>query len=79
VIAERLIVSPGVGVFEPGDFAEGADVTPGDVVGRIVGPGVQQLVHSPFAGRLMGMLAHAGERLRAGQPVAWLRAESGHA
>jgi hypothetical protein len=30
-------------------------------------------VRSPFRGTLMGMLAHPGERLRAGQPVAWLR------
>ena len=24
-------------------------------------------------GKLMGLLAHAGERVREGQPVAWLR------
>jgi biotin carboxyl carrier protein len=30
-------------------------------------------VCSPFRGRLIGMLAHPGERLREGQPIAWLR------
>ena len=28
---------------------------------------------SPFAGELMGVLAHPGERVQAGQPIAWLR------
>ena len=30
-------------------------------------------VCSPFRGMLIGMLAQPGERLREGQPVAWLR------
>ena len=30
-------------------------------------------VRSPFTGRLVGMLVSAGERMREGQPVAWLR------
>jgi biotin carboxyl carrier protein len=30
-------------------------------------------VRTPFAGRLVGFLAHRGERVMTGQPVAWLR------
>ncbi|HET9060601.1 MAG TPA: ACP S-malonyltransferase [Acidimicrobiales bacterium] len=41
----------------------------GDLVGRVSGAEVR----SPFAGELMGMLAHPGERVQAGQPIAWLR------
>ena len=31
-------------------------------------------VRSPFAGRLEGTLAHPGERVQTGQPIAWLHA-----
>lgn len=41
----------------------------GDLVGRVSGTEVR----SPFAGELMGLLAHPGERVQAGQPIAWLR------
>jgi [acyl-carrier-protein] S-malonyltransferase len=33
-------------------------------------------VRTPFAGRLVGFLAHPGERVTAGQPVAWLHVVS---
>ena len=72
-VPERLIVAPAVGVFLPADVDEGATIGEGDVVGEIVGPGTMLPVRSPFGGTLMGLLAHSGERLRAGQPVAWLR------
>jgi hypothetical protein len=39
----------------------------------IEGPGVSTPVRSPFRGVLAGLLAHDGERLREGEPVAWLR------
>ncbi len=39
----------------------------------IEAPGSSTPVSSPFKGELMGMLAEPGERLREGQPVAWLR------
>jgi len=42
-------------------------------VGVLEGPGTETPVESPFAGRLVGMLAHPGERIREGQPIAWLR------
>ena len=73
-VPERMIVAPSVGVFVPiDDVDEGATICIGDVVGELVGPGTQVPVRSPFGGTLMGMLAHPGERLREGQPVAWLR------
>jgi hypothetical protein len=49
---------------------EGTPVEIGDLLGTVSGTEVR----SPFAGELMGVLAHPGERVQAGQPVAWLRA-----
>ncbi len=72
---ERLIVAPAVGSFRLTAVAyRGAYVDEGQEIGVIVGPSTEAPVRSPFAGRLMGVLALEGERLRAGQPVAWLRA-----
>jgi biotin carboxyl carrier protein len=83
-VPERVIVAPAVGVFRPlGDAdvdlteAGGDDgitlVTAGQAIGVIEGPGSSTPVRSPFGGFLIGMLARAGERVREGQPVAWLR------
>ena len=73
-VPERMIVAPGVGVFRPCTEVEaGSEIRAGDVVGELVGPGTNLPVHSPFEGTVMGMLAHDGERLREGQPIAWLR------
>ena len=72
-VPERLIVAPAVGVFRPHVVGEGATVYEGDEIGIVEGPGTSCAVRSPFRGTLMGMLAHPGERLREGQPVAWLR------
>jgi biotin carboxyl carrier protein len=74
VVPERVIVAPTVGVFRP-LIVVGEDdlVAEGQPVGVIEGPGTATPVRSPFAGRLIGMLVHPGERLREGQPVAWLR------
>lgn len=49
------------------------DVTREQVIGFVDGRESSTPVCSPFPGRLMGLLAHAGERVREGQPVAWLR------
>jgi biotin carboxyl carrier protein len=68
-----MIVAPGVGVFSPVEIDEGSAVEQGDVVGEIVGPGTRVAIRSPFRGTVMGMMAHPGERLREGQPIAWLR------
>ncbi len=73
LVPERMIVAPSVGVFRPVDLAEDADVEPGQTIGMLDGPGTSTPVASPFAGRLVGVLVHPGERLREGQPVAWLR------
>lgn len=67
---ERLVVSPAAGVFEPDPGLEpGLAVRPGQVVGRVGG----HEVRSAFAGAVIGVLALAGERLTASQPVAWMR------
>ncbi len=67
---ERLVVSPGAGIFEPApEVGEGTTVEPGQVVGTVGG----REVRTPFAGTVMGVLAMAGERLSISQPVAWLR------
>jgi [acyl-carrier-protein] S-malonyltransferase len=74
LVPERMIISPTVGVFRPlDDLDEGAEVDAGQTVGHLDGPGTSTPVCSPFTGRLVGMLVHPGERLREGQPVAWLR------
>ena len=74
LVPERMIISPSVGVFRPlDDLDEGTEVDAGQTVGHLDGPGTSTPVRSPFTGRLVGMLVHRGERLREGQPVAWLR------
>ncbi len=74
-VSERMIVAPTVGVFRPLSVlaAEGDDLTEGQAIGVLEGPGTATPVRSPFAGRLAGMIAQPGQRLREGQPVAWLR------
>ena len=72
---ERLIVAPAVGKFRLTAVAfRGAFVDEGQEIGVVEGPSTRAAVCSPFSGRLMGVLALEGERLRTGQPVAWLRA-----
>jgi biotin carboxyl carrier protein len=72
-VPERMIVAPSVGVFRPHVVADGDVVDAGEEIGVVEGPGVSMPVRSPFRGKLIAMLAHPGERLREGQPVAWLR------
>ena len=76
-VVERVVVSPAAGLFRPAtDDAldvNGEHVTRGQELGVIEAPGSSTPVHCPFEGQLMGMLAQAGERLREGQPIAWLR------
>jgi [acyl-carrier-protein] S-malonyltransferase len=78
-VSERLVISPCAGIFElppdavppalPGSAGTGSPVSTGDLLGTVSGAEVR----SPFSGELMGLLAHPGERLRTGQPIAWLR------
>jgi biotin carboxyl carrier protein len=72
-MVERMIVAPVVGVFRPLGVEEGAAVSAGEIVGVVEGPGTREPVRSAFTGVVIGVLAHSGERLRAGQPVAWMR------
>jgi biotin carboxyl carrier protein len=76
-VPERVVVAPCLGVFEPRPpetvTTEGEVVFAGQVVGMLRASGQDVPVHSPFSGFFMGLLAHAGERVREGQPVAWLR------
>jgi biotin carboxyl carrier protein len=73
LVPERMIVAPSHGVFRSVEIDEGQRVAVGQTVGVVEGPGTSTPVASPFAGAIVGMLAHPGERLREGQPVAWLR------
>jgi biotin carboxyl carrier protein len=76
-VPERVIISPAAGRFRPVEASEAADAEGGiaeeQVIGFVEGHGESTPVRSPFRGRLQGMLAHAGERVREGQPVAWMR------
>jgi hypothetical protein len=71
-VTERLVISPTVGVFSPVETMTGTErLEVGTVVGTVAG----QTVRSAFSGRLMGILAHPGERVYTGQPIAWLRSD----
>lgn len=72
VVSERLIVAPTPGRFEPTPIA-GDDVSVGQEVGRVVRSGEQVPVVASSSGRFMGHLAEVGERVRGGQPIAWIR------
>ncbi len=88
--SERVVISPAAGVFEPlaglaapgpGGLAltgadapggEGAPVAVGDLLGTV---GTVE-VRTPFAGMVVGFMAHHGERVAAGEPIAWLRVQA---
>ncbi len=88
--SERVVISPSAGVFEPvaglaapGPGAltpDGADVPTGEgapvSVGDLLGLVGTVEVRTPFAGTVVGFLAHPGERVAAGEPVAWLRVQA---
>jgi [acyl-carrier-protein] S-malonyltransferase len=67
---ERVVVSPGAGVFRPAEgVGPGRVLEAGDVLGQV---GTDE-VRSPFGGTIMGMLTDDGERVSAQEPIAWLR------
>ena len=73
-VEERLIVAPAVGIFRP-LAVDTSEVACGQAIGTVESVGAEpRPVNSPHAGWLQGLLAKGGERVRAGQPVAWLRA-----
>lgn len=75
-IPERLIVAPTRGTFHrldgKGDINGGDMVNPGDVIGLVRSRGASTPIRSPFVGLLVEILAFEGERVRPGQPVAWV-------
>ena len=73
LVPERMIVAPIAGRFCPVELTENGDVHAGQTIGLVEGPGTSTPIASPFAGRMVGVLVHPGERLREGQPIAWLR------
>jgi biotin carboxyl carrier protein len=76
-VPERLIAAPAAGTFTllPPDLitSEGEVVHAGQQLGAIERNAGEVPVVSPHTGFLMGLLALPGERVRHGQPVAWVR------
>ncbi|HEX9259538.1 MAG TPA: ACP S-malonyltransferase [Acidimicrobiales bacterium] len=67
---ERLVVSPGAGVFaRVADLGDGSPIAVGQVVGHVNGAEVR----SAFSGVLQAFIAVDGERVTSRQPIAWLR------
>jgi biotin carboxyl carrier protein len=77
-VPEKVVIAPCLGQFRSVDpevvTAEGEVVDAGQIVGYIDSQGRSVPVCSRFAGWMMGLLVHDGERVREGQPIAWLRA-----
>ena len=84
-MSERVVVSPGGGIFFPEQTlsAPGAGLLPGTIaagqatsgisVGDLVGRVGTIEVRTPFGGAVVRWLATAGERVQEGQPLLWLR------
>ena len=71
--AERLVVAPTGGVFEPAmDLGRGRRIEVGQVVGHLRSGSTRTPIVSPFAGQSGEALAWSGERLVSHQPVMWL-------
>jgi biotin carboxyl carrier protein len=75
VVAERVVVSPMQGRFEPVVLPE-TEIEIGQLVGEVVRSDERIPVLANSAGRFMGHLAERGERVRDGQPLAWIRQAS---
>lgn len=73
-LAVRLAVAPSAGTFEPADDRLDLDrfVAAGTVLGHVVGPGRTDPVVAFCSGRLVRLLADAGERVRPAEPIAWI-------
>ncbi len=73
------MVAPAEGIFRPLPACmvamDEGQVHPGEVVGEVRTAGASLPVRTLFTGHFMGMLAQVGWRVRAGEPVAWLRTE----
>lgn len=76
--AERLVVAPTGGVFEPAmDLRPGRDIEVGQVVGHLNSGSTRTPIVSRFAGQSGEALAWSGERLVSHQPVMWLSTGNG--
>jgi [acyl-carrier-protein] S-malonyltransferase len=79
-IAELLEATPGVRGAPQGPQGETRDPQShqrGIEVGDLIGHVGDREIRSAFSGRLEGVLVLPGERVLAGQPVAWLRPQGG--
>lgn len=78
---DRLVVAQAAGVFHPHPpmtyATEGEVLKVGSVLGVVVSLGQEVEVTSFCTGYLKGVLAESGERVRVGQPLAWLQANDG--
>jgi biotin carboxyl carrier protein len=73
-VQERVVVAPCVGRFRAScDPRPDLQLRCGDEIGVLEGPQRAVVVRSPFSGELAGLLAADGQRVRAGEPLAWLR------
>lgn len=70
-VNERIVVSPGCGVFSPSRGPGAVEV--GTTLGFVRSGSSSVPVVSRFRGELVSMVAVAGERLERYQRVAWLR------
>jgi biotin carboxyl carrier protein len=71
-LPERLIVADARGPFRPLAEVVGEVVEHGQVIGVIEGREREEPVVSRFRGRVLALLAHAGELVREGEPIACL-------
>ena len=67
---ERIVVSPGAGLFTAIDGISGGSMID---VGTVIGMVGDMEVRSPFAGVIQAYTAVEGERIANRQPIAWLR------
>jgi len=68
----RLAVAPVAGTFRPRDVDAGAEVAAGDVVGMVVSNRSEATIEAAHGGVLIEWLAHDGDPVAPGQPVARL-------
>jgi [acyl-carrier-protein] S-malonyltransferase len=84
-MTERLVLSPATGKFRPVESFAAASPSLSDEsrvaslievsVGALIGWAGETEIRSAFAGTLEGIIVLEGERVVAGQPVAWLRSQ----